>query len=194
MIQPPRCHRSVGAVILSWALATAGCGEALSHGEVGLAPTMLSAGPTALSARGPTADGFALDGTFTLAFAEGDIHGTYTGTAALLSSGVFTGSIVLEAHGGSGRFADVAGTMTGSGEGAGLLGEGPVTWLLSGTLRTAHRPGATPLRVTVSGTTVIGCTPDNRIVLTMDGTGSTRQFGSVDASLTHEVIDSQCSF
>ncbi len=88
---------------------------------------------------GNLSDGTIFDGTFKILAANGDkVQGTYEASAELLDDSHARGTAVLSIEGGTGRFADVQGTIT-----AIFLetfddptwASAKVTWVLEGTIK-----------------------------------------------------------
>jgi hypothetical protein len=117
----------------------------------------------------------------------GTIAGAYTGEAQT-TSGKPTASLNLTVQ----RATGVASGLTGlaaDGSGAAYLGEGEFALALK--LQLPTRNG--PISLKVQGTATISCSTQERIVVTLSGTGSSPQLADVEVQLRHEVGNTFCS-
>jgi hypothetical protein len=132
-----------------------------------------------------------IDGTFTIAFADGgSLIGTYTGTATSNVLGQTSAKLTLQVTGGTGKLADAEGELQGSGTGA-FIAEGGFVLSIHGKVRVPGTRRPTNVSVKARGTTTLSCSPAQRIAVTLKGEGIGRS-GSVTVLLKSEVTNTGC--
>ena len=134
-----------------------------------------------------------LDGSFQLTFHDngnivGTIAGAYTGEAQS-ASGKTTASLNLTVRRAIGVAEGLTGLLAADGSGAAYIGEGEFALALK--LQLPTRNG--PISLKVQGTATISCSTQERIVVTLSGTGSSPQLADVEVQLRHEVGNTFCS-
>ena len=176
-------------VVLVAAATSTSCSGPTAPEPIGLgAPLGLSA---ASDGRGVPMNFPVLGGTFRLGFSNGDyIAGTYTGDASVSNPGSDNAVLDLTVVEGSGAFQGASGSLTGDGRGA-FSGEGTFWLSLKGSISTTTMPQAFSFSASLRGTSVVSCV-DQRITLTLDGSGNVSRFGSVTVSARHQVGSTSC--
>lgn len=131
-------------------------------------------------------------GSLVLANSRGDrIVGTYSGTTLISEGAIQLSSLTLEISGGSGSFADAAGTMAIQGTGA-FVDEGEFVLDGRGELtRTGGRPR--PVVLSLRGSSRATCSSSDQIAIIQTADGVMSHGGRVTATLTHEVGSTGCS-
>ena len=168
----------------------------LAEAQTSSTPTVPGAalGATASSglARGSVTSFDLSAGTFALTTSDGDrLFGNYTGRADVRPSAKnATASLTLHVEGGTGAFYGATGTLRGEGKGA-FTGEGSFWVSLAGQLLTGDHV-AFPFHVVATGTSRLSCV-NERLLLTLHGSGSAGRFGKVELELRHLVENAGCS-
>lgn len=186
--RPPLCGTGVATLLVG--LAAVGCARAVPTAPDSVARVE---SPTSSELSEKSVVGFDLiNGSFRLTVGSDHLAGTYTGRAQVSGSGkVETASLDLQVVSGSGAFEGASGTLRGDGKGA-FSGEGSFSLSLDGILRTAVKRGSYPFHAATAGTSQSSCV-EGRIILSLQGTGSAVQFGTVGEELSHEVGSTGCS-
>ena len=183
--------------VISLALTLPGCGGRATP----IAPSVVEPLPNdispisstpALIAASRAVNTFGLvNGTFTLTLTASDgsvgtVKGTYAGEAVVAAHGSQTATLQLQITETSGIGSTVT-TIEADGTRAFIdEGEFALSMLLTSSLTKS------PLRATVRGTSHVSCSASHRILVTLQGTDSTRGFLEITADLHHEVEQSAC--
>jgi hypothetical protein len=115
----------------------------------------------------------------------GAISGGYTGTAVVPSSGRASATLEMNVRRATGVASDVT-TLAADGSGVAFVGEGDFTLSLKLSSEEAT------ITIKLRGTSTISCSAQQRIVITMRGTGSAPKLGDVEIELEHEVGNTFC--
>ncbi len=206
LVRPRTWTRQAAAVAVAVSGLTSGCRDGLpaTPDRVDLSSGASNNQPTATGARqaagkSPGQDHpqarsntFELiDGTFTIAFADGgSLVGTYTGTAISNLLGQTSAKLALQVTGGTGEFTDAAGELRGSGRGA-FIAEGGFSLTVHGKVRVPGERHPTNVRVNARGTTTLSCSPARLIAVTLQGEGIGKR-GAVTVLLKSEVTNTGC--
>ena len=183
--------------VISLALTLPGCGGTatpIAPSVVEQLPNDISpiGSPPTLVATSRAVNTFGLvNGSFTLTLSTSDgsvgtVKGTYAGEAVVAANGGQTAILQLQITETSGIGSTVT-AIEADGTRA-FIDEGDfaLSLLLTSSLTKS------PLRVTVRGTSHVSCSASNRILVTLQGTDSTRGFLEITADLHHEVEQSAC--
>ena len=176
-------------VLCAAVVVAASCGRT---SPVSPAPSSRATGHQGLAAS--TGEGVAfplIAGSFVISTAKGhEIVGAYSGTAAIFGAAVQSSTLTLQISGGSGTFADAAGTIAIQGNGA-FADEGEFVLEGRGDLILAGGRSR-GLVLSLRGVSRATCASSGRIAITQTAGGTMAHAGRVTATLRHEVGSTSC--